>query len=126
MKLYLELIKGILRKFILCKNSGEVIKDFSSNMGIVYIKFAQILSTLNIGKYFTEEDRINLSSICDNCKPISFRKIKRILKKEYGGNLNKIFKYIDKKPIKNRSPLLCRAALTQFDLFACILCFSVI
>ena len=103
MKLYLELIKGVLKKFIFSKNSGEVIKDFSSNMGIVYIKLSQILSTLNIGKYFTEEDRINLSSICDNCKPISFRKIKRILKKEYGGNLNKIFKYIDKKPIGSAS-----------------------
>ncbi|MBR3229937.1 MAG: AarF/ABC1/UbiB kinase family protein [Bacilli bacterium] len=90
-------------KFIFSKNSGEVIKDFSSNMGIVYIKLAQILSTLNIGDYFTEEDRIKLSSICDNCKPISFRKIKKILRKEYGGNLNKIFKYIDKKPIGSAS-----------------------
>ncbi|MBR2833096.1 MAG: hypothetical protein IKE75_01445, partial [Bacilli bacterium] len=61
MKLYCELIKGIIGKFIFSKNSGEVIKDFSSNMGIVYIKLSQILSTLNIGKYFTEEDRINLS-----------------------------------------------------------------
>ena len=103
MKLYYELIKGIMGKFIFSKNSGEVIKDFSSNMGIVYIKLAQILSTLNIGDYFTEEDRIKLSSICDNCKPISFRKIKKILRKEYGGNLNKIFKYIDKKPIGSAS-----------------------
>ena len=103
MKLYCELIKGIINKFIFSKNSGEVIKEFSSNMGIIYIKLAQILSTLNIGDYFTEEDRINLSSICDNCKPISFRKIKRILKKEYGRKLNKIFKYIDKKPIGSAS-----------------------
>ena len=102
MKLYFELIRGIFSKFVFNKNSGEVIKNFSSNMGIVYIKLAQILATLNIGDYFTEEDRINLSSICDNCKPISFRKIKKILKREYG-NLNKVFKYIDKKPIGSAS-----------------------
>lgn len=103
MKLYFELIKGIMGKFIFSKNSGEIIKKFSSSMGIVYIKLAQILSTLNIGDYFTEEDRINLSSICDNTNPISFRKIKKILKKEYSGNLNKIFKYIDKTPIGSAS-----------------------
>lgn len=102
MKLYFELVRGIFNKFIFDKNSGEVIKIFSSNMGIVYIKLAQILATLNIGDYFTEEDRINLSSICDNCKPISFRKIKKVLKREYG-NLNRVFKYIDKKPIGSAS-----------------------
>lgn len=72
-------------------------------MGIVYIKFAQILATQNYGNIFTENDREMLSSICDNCNPISFDKIENILKKEYGENLYDIFTFIDKKPIGSAS-----------------------
>ena len=49
MKLYLEIVKLLFNKFILRKNNGLVIKKFSQNMGVVYIKLAQILATQNYG-----------------------------------------------------------------------------
>ncbi len=45
MRLYIEIIKLLFNKFILRKNNGIVIKEFSEKMGIVYIKVAQILAT---------------------------------------------------------------------------------
>ena len=103
MKLYLEMIRALFNKVIFRENKGTIIKNFSESMGIVYIKLAQILATQNYGNLFTEEDREKLSSICDNCKPISYKKIERVLKKEYGSDLKKIFKYIDKKPVGSAS-----------------------
>lgn len=103
MKLYLQIIKLLFNKFILRKNNGIVIKNFSEKMGIVYIKLAQMLATQNYGNLFTEEDRIMLSSICDNCNPISYNEIEEILKQEYGTELNNIFKFIEKKPVGSAS-----------------------
>ena len=67
-------------------------------MGIAYIKLAQILAMQNYGNLFTETDRKSLSSICDFVKPIPFSNIKNLLENEYG-QLDKIFKEIDEKPI---------------------------
>ena len=103
MKLYLEVLKLLFKKFVLRKNNGIVIKDFSEKMGIVYIKLAQILATQNFGNLFTEEDRKMLSSICDDCNPISYDEIEEVLKQEYGNNLNNIFSFIDKNPVGSAS-----------------------
>ena len=103
MKLYAQLIKLLFKKFILRKNNGIVIKDFSEEMGVVYIKLAQILATQNFGNLFTEEDRKMLSSICDDCNPISYDEIEEILKLEYGTDLNNIFSFIDKTPVGSAS-----------------------
>lgn len=103
MKLYAQMIKLLFKKFILKKNNGIVIKDFSKEMGVVYIKLAQILATQNFGNLFTEEDRKMLSSICDDCNPISYDEIEEILKQEYGTDLNNIFSFIDKTPVGSAS-----------------------
>lgn len=103
MKLYLELLKAILNKFIIRKNTGEVVLNFCENMGIVYIKFAQILATQNFGQLFCEKDRIALASICDDSKPISFEEIKLIIEKEYGCKISDIFDVIDVKPCGSAS-----------------------
>ena len=103
MKLYIEILKLIFKKIIMKKNTGTVLKDFSENMGIVYIKLAQILATQNIGDIFTEDERVKLSGICDNVNEISYREIKKILKEEYGKNLYKTFRYIDRKPTASGS-----------------------
>ena len=66
-----------MSKFILRKNTGECILSFVEKMGVVYIKFAQMLAMQNVGNLFTEEDRKSLSKICDHCNPISFKKIKK-------------------------------------------------
>ena len=103
MKLYIEAIKLLFNKFILGKNTGIVIKEFSERMGIVYIKLAQMLATQNYGNLFTEEDRRMLSSICDDSKSISYDKIENILKREYGERLNDIFELIEHEPIGSAS-----------------------
>lgn len=103
MKLYIQAIKLLFNKFILRRNNGIVIKEFSEKMGVVYIKLAQMLATQNFGNLFTEKDRQILSSICDNCNPISYEEIEEILKREYGTNLENIFSFIEKKPVGSAS-----------------------
>lgn len=103
MKLYIQMIKLLFNKFILGRNNGIVIKDFSEKMGVVYIKLAQMLATQNFGNLFTENDRQMLSSICDNCNPISYDEIEEILKQEYGTGLENIFSFIEKKPVGSAS-----------------------
>jgi len=103
MKLYLQIIKLLFNKFILRKDNGTVVKEFSETMGIVYIKLAQILATQNFGKLFTEDDRLMLSSICDNCNPISYAEIESLLRQEYGTDLENIFSTIDEKPVGSAS-----------------------
>lgn len=99
MKLYWEVLKLLCKKYILRRPTGVVIRDFCQRMGIVYIKLAQILATQNYGNIFTEADRVALSSICDDCNPISFGKIKVSLRESYDRPLAEIFESIDKKPI---------------------------
>lgn len=103
MKFYVQLIKLLINKFVFRKDTGSVIKDFCENMGVVYIKLAQILATQNYGNVFTEKDRQQLSSICDNCNPVPFEEIENILKEEYGEDLYNIFSYIDRIPIGSAS-----------------------
>lgn len=103
MKLYMQIIKFFLSKLILRKSNGSLIKRFSEKMGIVYIKLAQMLATQNYGNLFTEEDRVQLSSICDDCNPIKYKKIKKYLKEEYGTNLENIFSFIDETPVGSAS-----------------------
>lgn len=103
MKLYIQAIKLLFNKFILGRDNGIVIKDFSEKMGVVYIKLAQMLATQNFGNLFTEKDRQMLSSICDNCNPISFDEIEGILKREYATDLENIFSFIEHKPVGSAS-----------------------
>jgi len=103
MTLYLKLIKIITKKLILKKNIGLDIKKICLEKGIVYIKFGQILASQNIGNIFTEEDRKALSSICDDCKPVKYKEILKILKEEYGEELFKIFSKIEKEPLGSAS-----------------------
>ncbi len=103
MKLYIQMIKLLFNKFILRRNNGIVIKDFSEKMGVVYIKLAQMLATQNFGNLFTENDRQMLSSVCDNCNPIRYDEIEEILKQEYGTGLENIFSFIEKKPVGSAS-----------------------
>lgn len=77
MKLYIQIFKLLFNKFILRRSNGAIIKSFSEKMGIVYIKLAQMLATQNFGNLFTEKDRQILSSICDNCNPISYDEIEK-------------------------------------------------
>lgn len=102
-KLYFYGFIACFKKFILRKNTGTVILSFVKKMGVVYIKFAQMLAMQNFGNLFTEEDRICLSSICDHVNPISFKKIKKQIEKEYGCSLENKFKKVYEEPIGSAS-----------------------
>lgn len=99
MKLVINGLILLIRKFILRKNTGYCINKFVKKMGITYIKFAQILAVQHCGSLFTEKDRLELSSICDNCNPIKFKKIKKIIEKEYHCKIEDKFIDVDEKPV---------------------------
>ena len=52
MKLYYEILKLLINKYIKRYETGIAIKIFCENMGLAYIKLAQILSTQNYGDIF--------------------------------------------------------------------------
>ena len=103
MNLYFQILKLLFNKYIKKEENGIVIRKFCEHMGIVYIKLAQILATQNFGELFTENDRTLLSSICDNCNPIAFSKIEKVIKKEYHTDLNNLFLSIDPTPLGSAS-----------------------
>lgn len=103
MRLYWQAFLALIKKFLLRQNTGKVICDFASSMGVVYIKVAQILAMQNVGNIFTEADRQQLSSICDHCRPLSFDKIQRILQQEYGDKFEQVFQSIDETPLGSAS-----------------------
>lgn len=103
MRLYFYGFLMLAQKFILRRSTGRVICDFSKRMGVVYIKVAQILAMQNIGSIFTEQDRQQLASICDQCNPLPFSKIRQKLEQEYRRPLDEIFQSIDEQPLGSAS-----------------------
>lgn len=103
MKLYIQVMFVMWRRVVLRQNTGEVLRKFAEKMGVVYIKLTQMLAMQNYGEIFTEDDRQKLVEICDDCNPISFREIQRILKREYGDDLRGIFAEIEETPIGSAS-----------------------
>lgn len=103
MRLTRNILKLLINKFIKHKSNGKVIYEFCNSMGIAYIKLAQILAMQNIGDIFTESDRQDLLHICDDCKQISYKDIKRVLLEEYGSDYKKHFRIIKKTPIGSAS-----------------------
>lgn len=82
MRLYFYGFILLFKKFILRRNTGEAICSFVEKMGVVYIKFAQLLAMQNVGNLFTEKDRLKLVKICDHCNPIPFGKIRKQIEEE--------------------------------------------
>lgn len=102
MRLYWRILKLLFRKVVLRRSTGVVVRDFAMDMGIVYIKLAQILATQNYGRVFTEADRVALAGVCDDCKKIEFDEIERILQDEYG-EVRRVFRSIQRKPVGSAS-----------------------
>lgn len=103
MKLYFEVFRAAVKKIVLRKSNGEVIRDFATNMGVVYIKLAQMLATHEFQNYFSESDRIALSSICDDIEPVEFKIVEDTLISTYGENYRDLFLSIDETPIGSAS-----------------------
>lgn len=103
MRLYFYGFIMLIKKFILRQSTGNCIRWFVEKMGIVYIKLAQILAMQTYGNLFTEQDRVELSSICDNCNPIAYSKIVRIIESEYQCKISDMFQKVYEKPIGSAS-----------------------
>jgi len=99
MRLYFYGLVMLLRRFLLRRNTGEVICQFALKMGVVYIKMAQILAMQNYGRIFTEEDRQSLTKVCDDCRPIPYRRIVKLIEREYGCPITDKFRHIDPQPV---------------------------
>lgn len=76
------------------KSIGYCVKVLSANMGLAYIKLAQILATQDLRNLFTERDRKDIAAICDAVNPVPLRAIRNQLPE----HLLKDIKHIDKKP----------------------------
>lgn len=103
MRLYFYAFFMLIKKFILRQSTGNCIKWFVTKMGIVYIKLAQILAMQSYGNLFTEQDRIDLSSICDNCNPIPYSKIVHMIESEYQCKITDMFQKVYEEPIGSAS-----------------------
>lgn len=113
MRLYFYGLIMLIKKFLLRQSTGKVVRDFASKMGVVYVKLAQILAMQNIGQMFTEADRVALSQLCDHCKPVSYRRIRRILKRTYGEKGLAQFQEISPEPIGSASISQVHRAVLQ-------------
>lgn len=103
MRLYFYAFLMLIKKFILRQSTGNCIKWFVEKMGIVYIKLAQILAMQSYGDLFTEKDRIELSSVCDNCNPVPYHKIVRMIESEYKCKISNMFQKIYEQPVGSAS-----------------------
>lgn len=89
--------------FVRRMTKGEALRIFCTKMGIAYIKFAQILAMQNIDNIFTEQDRKDIMSICDDCNPISWKHIHKILMDSYPVPYRTFVKKIYRKPLGSAS-----------------------
>lgn len=102
MKLTLNSIILIYNIVVLHKDKETALVNFCEQMGLVYIKLAQILSMQ--GMRFIDANK--LSSLCTKTKQVSYSKICRVINREYtkkykSVNWRKLAKiqYIEKVPI---------------------------
>lgn len=103
MKLLKQSLTLLFNKFIRRKSNGYCLKVFCSNMGMAYIKLCQMLALQNIGNLFSEQDRLDVLSICYDVNPIPYHEIKKALRAEYGRNLKKYFLCVSKQPVGSAS-----------------------
>ena len=103
MKLYFYGLIMLIKKFIFKISTGKCVFDFVKKMGVVYIKFAQMLAMQSHETLFTEDDRKDLANICDQCNPLPFKKVRKIIEKEYGIPLEEKFLAVFEKPIGSAS-----------------------
>lgn len=104
MKLLTNGIRFLFDLGIRQESKGTAIRKFCSRMGLSYIKFAQILAMQNIEGIFSEEDRQDIMSICDDCNPLPYKAVHKILVMEYGKkHIRNHFRKIARKPVGSAS-----------------------
>ena len=104
MKLLVNGVRFLFDLGVRQESKGTAIRKFCSRMGLTYIKFAQILAMQNIEGIFSEEDRRDIMSICDDCNPLPYRVVHKILVKEYGRKyIRDNFRKIARKPVGSAS-----------------------
>ena len=103
MRRVLRLIQQILilliNRIVRRKSVGYCVKVLSANMGLAYIKLAQILSMQDINGLFTERDRADIRQLRDDINPIAWRKISS----QIPSNLRKRLRHVERRPIGSAS-----------------------
>ena len=91
------LIKTLYNK----RNSSRKLRIVLEELGPVYIKLGQLLSTRT--DIISKELALELNRLTDNCQAIEFHEIKEIIYSELRYKSEKILKTIEKKPIATAS-----------------------
>lgn len=81
-KLIINIAISLLHILTKQETLGTSFKRLCEQMGLVYIKLAQILSMQDI-RFISENSRKEFSHICDKSKPISYGEVYSIINKEY-------------------------------------------
>ena len=97
-------IKGfnpLIKTFHYKEDSSRRLKIVLEELGPVYIKLGQLLSTRT--DIITKELALELNGLTDNCQAIEFHEIEEIINSELRYKSEKILKTIKKKPIATAS-----------------------
>ena len=106
-------LKTLIRK----KNPAKNLKECLENLGPVFIKFGQLLSTRTdlLPKNVTRE----LNSLTDACSPIGFEEISKTITDELRGKSDKVLNSIDEKPLASAS--LAQVHKIKIDNLECVI-----
>ena len=91
----------LIKTFYSKEDSSRKLKIVLEELGPVYIKLGQLLSTRT--DIISKELASELNGLTDNCKSIEFHEIKEIVNSELRYKSEKILKTIEKKPIATAS-----------------------
>ena len=91
----------LIKTFYYKEDSSRRLKIVLEELGPVYIKLGQLLSTRT--DIISKELALELNRLTDNCQAIEFHEIKEIIYSELRYKSEKILKTIEKKPIATAS-----------------------
>ena len=91
----------LIKTFYIKRDSSRELRIVLEELGPVYIKLGQLLSTRT--DIISKELALELNRLTDNCQAIEFHEIKEIIYSELRYKSEKILKTIEKKPIATAS-----------------------
>lgn len=83
------------------KAFGEKLKEVLEELGPVFVKFGQFLSSRR--DIFGEDVVDSLEDLQDFVSPIAFSEVNQVFKEEFGIEIKDVFYYVDEKPLASGS-----------------------